>query len=129
MEDSRCKEASLKNTLIKCENIIHELDELMYQFLDNVKYVTKRLKTTLLHNKRDMVNLFCENLMWKDEKVRWDWEKPYFILANQPKNSTVLPLKDLFCNHKIEFGISLNDLKIAFESLGLNQPKPALATI
>jgi hypothetical protein len=41
----------------------------------------------------------------------------------------MLPLKDLFINKKIEFDISLNDLKIAFENLGLNQPKPALATI
>jgi hypothetical protein len=36
-------------------------------------------------------------------------------------------LKDLFCNHKLEFDISLSDLKIAFENLGLSQPMPAFA--
>ena len=40
----------------------------------------------------------------------------------------LLSLKDLFFNHKLEFGITLSDLKIAFENLGLSQPKPAFAT-
>lgn len=91
MEDSRRKEASYRNTIIKCENIIHELDELMYQFLDNIKHVTKRLRLALPENKREIVDIFCENLEWKDGKARWNWKKPYYILANQPKNSTVLP--------------------------------------
>ena len=33
----------------------------------------------------------CENLEWKDGKARWDWTKPYFILAKQPNKSKVLP--------------------------------------
>lgn len=90
MEDSRRKEASYRNTIVKCENIIHELDELMYQFLDNIKHVTNRLRLALPMNKREMVDIFCENLEWKDGKARWDWKKPYFILANRPKNSNVL---------------------------------------
>ena len=68
MKDSYLKVASLRNTIVKCENISHELDELMYQFLDSVKYVTKRLRTALPNNKRELVNVFCENLAWKDEK-------------------------------------------------------------
>jgi hypothetical protein len=40
----------------------------------------------------------------------------------------MLPLKDLFCNHKLEFDISLNDLKIAFDEMGLKQPRLAFAT-
>ncbi|MBU1117558.1 recombinase family protein [Patescibacteria group bacterium] len=92
MEDSRRKEASYRNTIIKCENIVNELDELMYQFLDNIKYVTKKLRLALPENKREMVDIFCENLEWKDGKALWDWKKPYFIIANRPKNSTVLPL-------------------------------------
>ena len=43
--------------------------------------------------------------------------------------ATLLPLKDLFCNQQLEFGITLSDLKIAFENLGLSQPKPAFATL
>ena len=38
-----------------------------------------------------------------------------------------LPLKDLFCNQQLEFGITLSDLKIAFENLGLQQPHFAIA--
>ena len=45
-----------------------------------------------------MVNIFCENLIWDEEKVRWDWKKPYYILANQPKNSRLLLLIDRFRN-------------------------------
>ncbi len=90
MKDSYLKVASLRNTIVKCENISHELDELMYQFLDSVKYVTKRLRTALPNNKRELVNVFCENLAWKDEKAHWDWKKPYFILVNPPESSNWL---------------------------------------
>ncbi len=94
MDNSRQQEASYRKTIVKCENIVYELDELMYQFLDNIKYVTNRLRLALPENKREMVDIFCENLVWKDGKARWDWKKPYFIIANRPKNSTVLPRQD-----------------------------------
>ena len=94
MKDSNLKVASLRSTVVKCENIAHELDELMYSFLDNVKYVTQRLKIALPENKRELISIFCENLEWKDGKAQWDWKKPYFILAKQPKSSTVLPRED-----------------------------------
>jgi hypothetical protein len=54
-KDSQRKEVSYRNTIVKCENKIHELDELMYQFLDNIKHVTKRLRRVLPENKREMV--------------------------------------------------------------------------
>lgn len=44
-----------------------------------------------------------------------------------PSRPIWLPLKDLFCNREIEFGITLSDLKIAFENLGLPQPSLAFA--
>jgi len=91
MEDSYRKEESLRNTITKCENIVHELDELMYQFLDNIKHVTKKLRLALPDNKREMVDIFCENLVRKKKKLLFHWKKPYFILAKQPKKSNVLP--------------------------------------
>lgn len=94
LEDSHKNEAHLRKQLVKCENLVHELDELMYQFLDDIKYITKRLETSLPTNKREMVNIFCENLTWKEGKLRWDWKKPYYILAKQSKNPTVLPRVD-----------------------------------
>lgn len=47
--------------------------------------------------------------------------------ALSPLRPIWLPLKDLFCNHKLEFDISLNDLKIAFDEIGLKQPRLAYA--
>ena len=92
VEDSVQKTASLRNTIVKCENIVAELDQLMQQFLDSIKYVTKRLRTACSENKREMVDIFCENLVWKDKKLTWDWKKVYYVFANQPKDSTMLPL-------------------------------------
>jgi len=91
MSVSKAKLASLRNTMVKSENLLGELDQLMLQFLENVKYVTKRLEIALPLNKRELVSIFCENLIWDGEKVRFDWTKPYFILAKQPKSSNVLP--------------------------------------
>lgn len=96
MKDSYLKIASLKNTVIKCENLSHEIDELMYHFLDNVKYVTKRLRIALPDNKRELISIFCENLVWQDKKLRWDWKNPYFLLTNQTKSSTVLKTWDSY---------------------------------
>lgn len=119
MQDSYQKEAMYRNTIVKCGNIVHDLDELLYQFLDDVKYVTSRLKNALPSNKREMVDIFCENLEWRDEKARWNWKKPYFFLTKQSKSSTVLPLKDLFINRKIEFGFSLQNIQTVFDTFHL----------
>jgi site-specific DNA recombinase len=94
MNDCHQQETSFRNLVVKCENMVHELDELMNEFLDNIKYVTKRLRIALPANKREMVDIFCENLEWKDGKLRWDWKKPYYLLVNQPKNATMLPRED-----------------------------------
>ena len=58
MDDSRQKEASLRNTLVKCENVLHELEELMYKFLDDVRYITKRFRVASPENKRELVTIF-----------------------------------------------------------------------
>jgi len=50
-------------------------------------------------------------------------------LATKSGKRIWLPRKDLFSNQELEFGISLSDLKIAFENLGLSQPKPAFLTL
>ncbi|MBU0569354.1 recombinase family protein [Patescibacteria group bacterium] len=88
--DSEAKIASCKNSIVKSENILHELNELMDKFLDDVRYVTRRLRVASALNKREMVEIFCENLIWKNGKLRIYWKKPYFMLANQAKSSTML---------------------------------------
>jgi len=120
LKDSQQKQAVLRNTIVKCENIVHELDELMNQFLDNIKHVTKRLESSLPKNKRELVDIFCENLVWNDGKARWDWKKPYFFLVKQPKNSTMLPLIDMFRKREIEIDISLTNIKTLYETFNLS---------
>jgi len=72
------------------------------------------------------------------QKVAIEPKKSWQILYNLPaearsaeainsQHTIWLPLKDLFCNQKLEFGITLSDLKIAFENLGLQQPHFAIA--
>jgi len=70
---------------------------------------------------------------WGEKYKGWLEPQNYTeIMANnddlRPANPVWLPLKDLFCNHKLEFDISLNDLKIAFDEMGLKQPRLAFAT-
>ena len=94
MAHSNGELSRLRNTIIKSENIVHELESLMEKFLDNVKFVTKRLHMALPENKREIVDIFCENLLWKDGKLEWTWKKPYYFLSNRRKSSTVLPRWD-----------------------------------
>ncbi len=94
MKDSYQRETALRRTLIKCENIAHELEESMYGFLDSIKYLTERFEIAFPENKREMVDIFCENLIWEDEKLRWNWKKPYNLLLKHQKSSTMLPRLD-----------------------------------
>lgn len=86
------REASLIKTIVKCEDIARELDKLMDNFLENIKYVTKRLKIALPENKRELVSIFCENFIWKDGKPGWEWKKPYYFWIKNAKSLSVLPL-------------------------------------
>ena len=94
LTDSYEKERSYKNSLVKCENIIEELNDLMQKFLEDVRYITRRFQTSLPMNKREVVEIFCENFVWDGKIVRFDWKKPYFTLAKQSNNSIVLRGKD-----------------------------------
>jgi DNA invertase Pin-like site-specific DNA recombinase len=93
-KDSQQRIALLRSTIVRCENLAHELDELMDQFLDSIKHITKRLRIALPVNKREMVSIFCENIVWDGKKLRWDWKKSYYIFINQPENSTMLSVWD-----------------------------------
>lgn len=87
------------------------------------------LRVLKVHEKRLLLNLTLQNLELEGKKVRFNWTNPFDKIANLASRQAWLPLKDLFCNQEIEFGISLSDLKIVLESLGLDQPRPALVTI
>lgn len=93
-EDADARIKILRESQIKCENYVDELKSLMYSFLDNVKFITKRFKVATPENKREMIDIFCENLRWDGEKLHWNWKKPYFYLANSSKSASMLPRVD-----------------------------------
>lgn len=94
MGHSREQETTLRSSLIRVSNYLDELNRLMDDFLEKVKYVTKRLKIATPTNKKEIIQIFCENFRIEDKKLRWDWKKPYFLFAKQPKSSTLLPRLD-----------------------------------
>ncbi|NCN83136.1 MAG: hypothetical protein COU65_04755 [Candidatus Pacebacteria bacterium CG10_big_fil_rev_8_21_14_0_10_42_12] len=91
MADSNQRISSYEVTIEKCENFAIELDALMNQFIDNISDVVDRLKLAHSDNKKEFVDIFCENLVWSGEKLRWDWKKPYYYIAKVEKSSTMLP--------------------------------------
>ena len=110
------------------------------QFADEEYYITssyllklaenagKVFESSEAHEKRLLLKMALQNLELKGKKARYDWIKPFDKIAFYASRQSWLPLKDLFCNHKLEFDISLNDLKIAFDEMGLKQPRLAFAT-
>jgi len=106
---------------------------LIEEVLSFTRNIYRTYKEAPLFLKRHYLRFFFEKIMVKNRRISKTIPTPLFatLLENQQViiSKHQLPLKDLFCNQKIEFGVSSNDLKIAFENLGLNQSKPALATI
>ena len=79
--------------------------------------------------KQILIRCISSNLFLKDKIISFELKKPFELLQEVNQSTSWLPLKDLFINQKLEFDLTLNDLKIAFENLGLSQPKPAFATL
>jgi site-specific DNA recombinase len=105
-EDANARINILRESQIKCENYVDELKSLMFSFLDNVKFITKRFKVATPVNKTEMVDIFCENLRWDGKKLRWDWKKPYFYLAKSSKSATWLGDRDSNPNYRIQSAMS-----------------------
>lgn len=116
---SRGIERELKATYSKIENLHNEVNKLMDEFIDDIKQVLKRFTTASATNKRELIDIFCENFRVKDGKARFDWIKPFDAIALHASRSSLLPLKDLFRNQELELNISKNDCFI-FSSLFKN---------
>ena len=85
---------SIKVQAQRLKDALVELEKLMDSFVDSLKSITSRLEISLPENKRELIDIFCENLRWNGEKLLWDWKKPYYIFINQPISSNVLPRVD-----------------------------------
>ena len=92
MEDSKKRQRHMERTIKKLEEIETELKSLMTTFIDSIHNITKELDIMLPENKRELVSVFCENLLWKEGKLEWLWKKPYYLFAKREKCSDVLPL-------------------------------------
>ena len=94
ISDSNMQIQSIKVQAQRLKDALVELEKLMDSFVDSLKSITSRLEISLPENKRELIDIFCENLRWNGEKLLWDWKKPYYIFINQPISSNVLPRVD-----------------------------------
>jgi len=125
---------SLNNLQTQMEDIEKEgnLDmPLIEETLSLVRNIYDTYKKAPMALKRHYLRYLFERFVIKDKRVVEVVPTPIFqslLHANSVRLTSIqLPLKDLFCNHKLEFDISLNDLKIAFDEMGLHQPRFAYA--
>lgn len=51
-----------RSSIVKLNNLKAQLDEAMFDLLDNIKQITQRFRIATAENKRELVMVFCENL-------------------------------------------------------------------
>lgn len=147
---------NLEERIRDCEKRVNKWVELSEKTFNFACYARHWFQKGDLETRREILRCFSSNLTLKNKKVRCNPQKPLNYIEEakekfdeitrklEPRkkqdisinyeqlfaqNPSLLPLKDLFCNRKIEFGITKDDMRIAFESLGLNQCQPAFATV
>lgn len=80
------------------------------------------------HEKRLLIKMALQNLELKGRKVQYDWVQPFGKIAKYASRQEWLPLKDLFLNQELEFDMSISEMKIFMENLGLSSANQAYAT-
>lgn len=136
---------SILNTKIDADTVIvqkeladiNKIRTIDVKIVDEVLALTQDIastyKTSGTNAQRAYLHFFFNKIRVQDKKIVGVEYQPVIEVLNKAKlgilDANWLPLKDLFCNHKLEFDLSLNDLKVAFEELGLKQPKLALSTL
>jgi hypothetical protein len=84
-------------------------------------------QSSKLEEKRELIQYLLQNAKLDGKNLVPTLQMPFDAILAANKTGNWLPLKDLFINRELEFGITLSDLKIAFENLGLQQPRFAIA--
>jgi len=108
-------------------NKIRTIDvDIVDEVLALTKDIAKNYKTSKTNAKRAYLNFFFNKILVEDKQIVEVQYQPVIEVLNKAKlgilDKILLPLKDLFCNHKLEFDITLNNLKILYESLDIRQP-------
>ena len=68
-------------------------------------------KSSEAEEKRQLLKLVLQNCKLKGKKLQYTLKKPFDSILFHSSRSAWLPLKDLFINQKVEFDLSINDLK------------------
>lgn len=112
-------------------NKVHTIDtSIIDEILTFTNNIVKKYNESDNDHKRAFLHFFFKEIFIKNKQIARITYTPALQVLNEARLGilvhNLLPLKDLFCNHKLEFDISLNDLKIMFESLNLRQLQPVL---
>lgn len=94
-------------------------------FIDELLAFTRNIYQTYseapVFLKRYYLRLFFDKIYFKDGKIVKIDENTIFSALKEAQYLLIsndwLPLKDLFCNHKLEFDFSLDELKIFISQL------------
>jgi len=84
-----------------------------------VKNADKLFAVAEIDEKRQLINLVCQNLKLQGKKLVFNLKTPFDTIAGCSLRSNWLPLTTLFRNKKLELNISLDSLKLALSGLGV----------
>ena len=106
---------------------LHYADEEYYltsEYLLKLAFnASKLFESSEAHEKRLLLKMTLQNLELKGKIARYDWINPFDKIAFYASRQAWLPLKDLFCNHKLEFDYDLESLKILYSNLNIPTPQ------
>jgi hypothetical protein len=77
-----------------------------------------------IDERRRFLKLIYSNLSLDGRLVRYNYLKPFEILAKYASHSSVLPLVNAFKNREIEFGFSLQNIQTVFETFNIRLLTP-----
>jgi DNA invertase Pin-like site-specific DNA recombinase len=77
-----------------------------------------------MDERRRFLKLIYSNLALDGRVVRYNYLKPFEILAKYASHSSVLPLVNAFKNREIEFGFSLQNIQTVFETFNIRLLTP-----
>lgn len=83
-------------------------------------------ESSKMHERRIILKTALSNPVLRGQKLEFSLIEPFDKIALHTNRKEWLPLKDLFCNQKVELGATLNDMKILFENLGISRPALAI---
>ncbi len=121
--------SKIESDLLDIQKELTELNKIRtidVKIVEEVISLTKDIITTYkeanTNAKRAYLSFFFKKILIENKKVVDTQYQPVIDVLNKAKlgilTTNGLPLKDLFCNHKLEFEITLSDIKILSEGLG-----------